>query len=513
MLKMPEPARPSAAYSYLHAIPPFGTCVASSFGTCVASSEESDTRPARSSPRPPLAMLPAQPDPARLCGPRVFPVVGKHSKPAGTESLRPGKFPSFSALQCMSPRYSTTLGAQIGCVLNSPFFRGVSIAGGIMGAAGHIEGFANAVAGGDGYGAVEHGGLALMGILDVAAAFGQACFAAGTPILTPDGSKPIEAFRAGDWILSAPENDPEASPAPRQVEQVFQTFSPVMELRVGGRAIRTTAEHPFWVRGKGWTHAQQINKGNELYSHDGTWVKVDAIGPAEEAIAVYNFRVAEYHTYFVGSSFWGFSLWAHNADYVRGNTPPTLPQQTIVRRGQIRIEHYFNESKDHGPAHLHISDGPIGTRIGAQGRPGIFKGDAELTPAMARVVREHRREIRAAVKKFTTGSCICGKFTVEFNREGSLTMAEIQEAWVFKSEGTHGVGAIFLDLTKAEDWISKHSLSGILLCYPVDEGVFDWALREGRIKKKFAASASKHIIGAFCSGLHHYHYDNGNRIG
>src|SRR5262249_37572320 len=31
---------------------------------------------------------------------------------------------------------------------------------------------------------------------------GQSCFTAGTPLLTPDGSKPIEQFREGDLILS-----------------------------------------------------------------------------------------------------------------------------------------------------------------------------------------------------------------------------------------------------------------------------------------------------------------------
>jgi hypothetical protein len=29
---------------------------------------------------------------------------------------------------------------------------------------------------------------------------------------------------------------------------------------------------------------------------------------------VYNMRVAEYHTYFVGCEAWGFSVWAHNSD-------------------------------------------------------------------------------------------------------------------------------------------------------------------------------------------------------
>jgi len=30
-------------------------------------------------------------------------------------------------------------------------------------------------------------------------------------------------------------------------------------------------------------------------------------------VLVYNLRIADYHTYFVGSREWGFSVWAHNA--------------------------------------------------------------------------------------------------------------------------------------------------------------------------------------------------------
>jgi hypothetical protein len=32
---------------------------------------------------------------------------------------------------------------------------------------------------------------------------------------------------------------------------------------------------------------------------------------------VYNLRVAQDHTYFVGHDDWGFSVWVHNANYVR----------------------------------------------------------------------------------------------------------------------------------------------------------------------------------------------------
>ena len=34
---------------------------------------------------------------------------------------------------------------------------------------------------------------------------------------------------------------------------------------------------------------------------------------------VYNVRVADYHTYFVGAADWGFAVWAHNAYQL---TPP-----------------------------------------------------------------------------------------------------------------------------------------------------------------------------------------------
>jgi hypothetical protein len=38
--------------------------------------------------------------------------------------------------------------------------------------------------------------------------------------------------------------------------------------------------------------------------------------------AVYNCRVAEYHTYFVGDDEWGFSLWAHNSYAPNSGVPP-----------------------------------------------------------------------------------------------------------------------------------------------------------------------------------------------
>jgi hypothetical protein len=87
----------------------------------------------------------------------------------------------------------------------------------------------------------------------------------------------------------------------------------VLELRVGGRTIKTTAEHPFYARGLGWTAAGVLHPGDELPGHTGSWTAVESVADSGDFATVYNLNIEEDHTYFVGSLGWGFSLWAHNA--------------------------------------------------------------------------------------------------------------------------------------------------------------------------------------------------------
>jgi Pre-toxin TG len=95
------------------------------------------------------------------------------------------------------------------------------------------------------------------------------CFAAGTPLRTPDGSKPIDSFQEGELLLSRHEDDPEGPVIAKRVLKVFQTYAPLLDLHVGGRVIRTTAEHPFWVAGRGWVAAQQGSKRGHRGSKRG----------------------------------------------------------------------------------------------------------------------------------------------------------------------------------------------------------------------------------------------------
>ena len=124
---------------------------------------------------------------------------------------------------------------------------------------------------------------------------------------------------------------------------LFASYSPLCSLTVGGKTIRTTAEHPFWVKGRGWRHAHQIESGDELRAEDGRWLAVEAVTGNEGAEPVYNVVVEEYHTYFVGEGTWGFAVWAHNAkcDRFQGDKPAYIENPAhlpaTLRPGKTRL--------------------------------------------------------------------------------------------------------------------------------------------------------------------------------
>ena len=80
-----------------------------------------------------------------------------------------------------------------------------------------------------------------------------------------------------------------------------------------GRVIRTTDEHPFWADGKGWTTAGELKAGDNLLASDKSKLPVENVSETGDTETVYNFRVADWHTYFVGNEDWDFEVWVHNA--------------------------------------------------------------------------------------------------------------------------------------------------------------------------------------------------------
>jgi hypothetical protein len=139
------------------------------------------------------------------------------------------------------------------------------------------------------------------------------CFAPGTPLRVPGGSRNIEDIRPGDRVLARDEHNGEGPVEAKVVEEVFVREGLLWRLDVNGRSIRTTAEHPFFVAGAGWVKCQELKVGDRLWTEDGSWVTVEAVEDTGIWATVYNLRVADHHTYFVGKEEWGFSVWAHNA--------------------------------------------------------------------------------------------------------------------------------------------------------------------------------------------------------
>ena len=139
------------------------------------------------------------------------------------------------------------------------------------------------------------------------------CFAAGTPVLTPEGEKPIEELKVGDQVLARDELNVEAAAEPKVVEKTYQSTAEIVELHVDGQVIRTTGPHRFFAKGKGWTPASELQEKDLLSTIYRNWAEVGKVVSTGDEVAVYNLTVADHHTYFVGSESWGFAVWAHNS--------------------------------------------------------------------------------------------------------------------------------------------------------------------------------------------------------
>jgi tetratricopeptide (TPR) repeat protein len=131
------------------------------------------------------------------------------------------------------------------------------------------------------------------------------CLAGGTPILTQRGPIGIERVRIGDMVLS------------KHSETGEVRFQPVMRTTVRApenliritlaensqghqQVIRASGGHPFWVSGKGWVRARELEVGSRLHGLEDA-MEVNDVAVEEKATKTYNLVVRDFHSYFVGS--------------------------------------------------------------------------------------------------------------------------------------------------------------------------------------------------------------------
>jgi RHS repeat-associated protein len=162
-----------------------------------------------------------------------------------------------------------------------------------------------------------------------------ACFVAGTKVQTAAGEKNIEEVAAGDMVMSGnPDRVDAASSVQPVLQAVSRTFvreAPVvLDIHIGKTTITATPEHPFWVVGAGWTAAGELRRGSAVLTKDGIVMHVDSIERREGSFKVYNFEVANTHTYYVSA----LGILVHNT-----YRPPNLTPKGAKRPGA------FNQAK------------------------------------------------------------------------------------------------------------------------------------------------------------------------
>ena len=97
------------------------------------------------------------------------------------------------------------------------------------------------------------------------------CFTAGTAVLTDEGDKNIEDIEVGDKVLAKDENNPDGELAYKEVTALYRNQrDDIIKLHVGEHIIETTDNHPFWVEGKGWVFADELQVGDKLQKADGS---------------------------------------------------------------------------------------------------------------------------------------------------------------------------------------------------------------------------------------------------
>ena len=129
--------------------------------------------------------------------------------------------------------------------------------------------------------------------------FVRKCFAAGTLVATISGPVAIEAIEVGDLVWARNEITQQAELA--EVVTLFEReVDEIWLLSAGETILETTDEHPFFVNGRGWTQAEDLEAGDLLVTLDGETLKLDSIERVERRDTVFNFEVRGLHNYFVG---------------------------------------------------------------------------------------------------------------------------------------------------------------------------------------------------------------------
>jgi hypothetical protein len=125
------------------------------------------------------------------------------------------------------------------------------------------------------------------------------CLAAGTPVWTDAGPVAVEKIKVGDSVLAQDSETGELAYRP-VMHTTVRLKADLVKLDLRDEMITCSVGHRFWISGKGWMKAHDIEPGMNFHGVEGTTPlrKSESAGVG----AVYNLIVADFHSYFVGKA-------------------------------------------------------------------------------------------------------------------------------------------------------------------------------------------------------------------
>ncbi len=137
------------------------------------------------------------------------------------------------------------------------------------------------------------------------------CFSGDMLVLTGSGYRLIQEIRKGDDIYAR--NAQTGMIGLRKVAEIYQNEAHTIHhiWLDGEEELKMTAYHPVYVKDRGWVKAIHLRQGDFLETMDGTSqvTKVEKTRH-EEPVAVYNFHVEGWESYFVSEK----RVYVHNGE-------------------------------------------------------------------------------------------------------------------------------------------------------------------------------------------------------
>ena len=161
------------------------------------------------------------------------------------------------------------------------------------------------------------------------------CFVPGTLVHTETGFKNIEDVKVGEKLYTYNEVTDKVELKP--VEKLnIREVDVLLTLTLSNQTIITTVEHPFYIVGKGWVDAEDLNPGDLLSTSKLNGGLGTALDPSVEVVkvekslkttTVYNFNVKDNPNYFVAD----LNILVHNG------CGEKLPQKIQGEAGEAKV--------------------------------------------------------------------------------------------------------------------------------------------------------------------------------